>query len=155
MSFFFDDFAIYNAGDSGALSSELVSHAVLDLLLTFSSSLLFSSGNISLNLRFSQMHFRELHNPSILASVIGLDTNFLKKGWFCKFSVASFGFSSTCFSTRIQMKHRYKEELKRSPSSRNALKNADSDNTYFFTCCKASLTSPKMIYTKKYMSLFK
>ena len=92
ISFFFDDFAIYNTGDSGALSSELVSHVVLDLLLAFSSSLLFSSRNISLNLRFSQMHSRELHNPSIMASVVGLDMNFLKKGWLCKFSVASFGF---------------------------------------------------------------
>ena len=69
----------------------------------------------------------------------------MKKGWFIRWSAASFGFWNTCFKTLIQIKQRCNEELNLSPSSRKALKNADSDSTYFLILLTASLTSPKKI----------
>ena len=75
----------------------------------------------------------------------GLATNFLKKGLSLRCLAAWSGFWNTCFKTRIQIRQRYIDELNLNPSSKKALKNADSDSTNRRTFSTASLTSPKIV----------
>ena len=57
-----------------------------------------------LNRRVYTDGFQRTAQSVRIASVDSLDTNFLKKGWFFKFSAASFGFWSACFSAWIRMR---------------------------------------------------